>query len=1430
MQPIDKIPGLRSLASAVTGLFLAGTSLFAQPTLVKDINTATRQVNDYTGPLDVVNLNGVLYFAADNGTTGGELFKSNGTAPGTMLIKDLNPGTQGSDPADFALLNGTVYFAATDALGGRELYKTDGTAAGTVRVKDINPGAGSASPADLVVLNGVLYFSADEGTGGRELWKSNGTATGTVRVKDVYPGATGSNPQFLTVLNSALYFAADDGALGRELWKSNGTATGTTLVKDINPGSKSASPAGLTTVNNVLYFSADDDNKGTELWRSNGTAAGTTLVADLETGSYLGQEYGYVTSSNPQHLTNVNGTLFFSAFTAQYGEELWKSDGTAAGTVLVADIDPQGYLSWERVEYEWKEIFIPNSSDPRELTTVNGTLYLSATVNVMENGSTYSGIWKSAGAEATLVKKMENTAGYVNLNGTLYFRTPGSTSDELWKSNGTEAGTVPVKSIGHPFKLTEGSSPANLTYVNGTLYFSALDATSGRELWKSNGAAAGTSRVKDIVPGAGSSLDPSGTTSAGLNGTLYFTVTTNFAQYALWKSDGTDAGTVKVSDIGGRATMAAVNGALYFTNDKGLWRSNGTAAGTVLLKGGAAEYLLNVNGTLYFVLDDGTSGGEIWRSNGTAAGTTRLKDINPGLGSSYPRELTNVNGTLFFRAYSSSEVFVPSLWKSNGTEAGTVKVKSAISGDAGAFTAVGNLLYYVDEDATYGREIWKSDGTPAGTVLVKDINPGPAGSYPFNLASAKGALYFAFNNGDNLGLWRSNGTAAGTIKVKGGVVPDKIIEVNNTLYFAGYESDGFDLWRSDGTAAGTFSLRDVDTGARLWIENYSPYFTNANGVLYLAADNRITGNELWKYDATGCINPVASLTVLGSTVCANSPGSVTVKASEAGVTYRVHYGNSAVGQSVKSPGGDITLTLPAVHLSAGANVFTVKAFGCVQTTLTQTATVTVRPALVAPAAGGATIQSGQTATLTASGAPSGAVYRWYSAATGGTLLFTGATYQTPALTATTPYYAAVYLTPCGESSRTKVTVTVNPAAVGSFRVNAGGNAFSTIDARPFTADAYFSGGTVSTATTLGIGGTADDYLYQTGRHGASFTYNFPTGNGSYDVVLHFAETYFGNTAPGGMGSRKFHVNAEGVRKLTDYDVFARAGGALKVAQETFRVTVSDGTLNLAFLKGTADNPAVKAIEVLPAGSALAINSGGGVFTTGAGKRYSSDVYYASGSASSIASGEVSGTTDDGLYRNARVGVFSYGIPTGSGTFTVVLHFNETWFGYRTTGGAGSRKFNVYAEGVKRLSDFDIFATAGGAMRAVTQTMQVTVSDGILNLYFAKGLADNPIVSAVEVLPASGARLAGEPAAEAGEVRLYPNPATDKFTVKLPFSAHQVQSTAVSDGSGRIVLRDAHRQTSEDELEIRVESLPEGFYLLQLRTDDGGSRMVRFLKQ
>src|SRR5207247_222215 len=111
------------------------------------------------------------------------------------------------------------------------------------------------------------------------------------------------------------------------------TAAGTTLVKDIYPGQSryynnyggwwyvpnSSNPQQLTNVNGTLFFVANDGTHGRELWKSDGTAAGTTLVKDIWSG---GGSIGYLNT-----LTNVNGTLFFSARDGATGYELWRSDG-----------------------------------------------------------------------------------------------------------------------------------------------------------------------------------------------------------------------------------------------------------------------------------------------------------------------------------------------------------------------------------------------------------------------------------------------------------------------------------------------------------------------------------------------------------------------------------------------------------------------------------------------------------------------------------------------------------------------------------------------------------------------------------------------------------------------------------------------------------------------------------------------------------------------------------------------------------------------------------------------------------------------------------------------------------------------------------------------------------------------------------------------
>ncbi len=1066
----------------------------------------------------------------------------------------------------------------------------------------------------------------------------------------------------------------------------------------------------------------------------------------------------------------LNGSLYFAARTDATGTELWKS--TLAGThfQLVKDVVPGA-----------------GSSNPPDLILVNTTLYFTAG----------NGLYKSdgTGPGTALVKTFAAPPGRLtHVNGTVYFAaTDGTRGVELWKSNGTAAGTVLVKDInpnaGH-------ASPSSLAALNGTLYFAADDGTNGVELWKSNGTAAGTTLVRDIAEGSPSS-SPSGMTP--YDGRLYFAAG-GYKGVELWSSDGTAAGTYLTMDI----------------------LSDGEGAEPPYYSSYPQRFMV-AGGNLYFVASvfpDGiyrvftiTAGGSIQEVGGAEV-------LRYGVGASIT-DMIDINGTVYYGTGSSgseSEGFLIRLYKLEGTTNTLVKDFSMGGEWVHQFTQVNGVLYFRAGAQNYGPEIWRSDGTPGGTVQLPETVVGPGSSEPSLPFGLGNALYFT--SSASPGQWKYDLTQpqATAIRLNAGG-PAHSVEEYPSYYYDKLPTDyfGADAYFTGGTAAS----REV------YLENESDpvlYQTERRGEFSYAVPVPRGKYRVILHFAE----------VYWGNLAAGGAGSrqfhVNMEGGRRFTNYDIY---ARAGGALKSVRDTVELdvldgTLNIQFLRGAADQPKVNALEILPIT-----PINFPPVLAGIGNKGLTL--GQSLSFKASatdaegnplsfslvGAPAGATIH----------PATGAFAWTPSGPGTYPLTVRVTdnnaYTP--GSDEEKITVTVNAAVAGTYRVNAGGNPYATPDARSFSGDAYFSGGVVSGTTPKDIAGTGDDYLYQTGRHGTSFSYNFPTGNGSYDVVLHFAETYFGNTAPGGIGSRKFHVNLEGARKLTDYDVFARAGGALRVAQETFRVTVSDGTLNVAFLKGSADNPAVKAIEVLPAGSALSINAGGAAFTGNTGKKFSADVYYASGTVSSIAGGEITNTTDDALYRNARVGVFSYGLPSGNGTFNVTLHFAETYFGSRVTGGAGSRKFNVYVEGAKRLSDYDVFAKAGGALRAVKETVQVTVTDGILNLYFAKGTADNPLISAIEVTPAATAAREAAPEAGNAQVRLFPNPVQDRLFVTLPFPAARVQGTAVTDARGRVLLPDGHRISGENGLEIGTESLPRGLFLLRIHAGDQ-TQTLKFLKQ
>ncbi|MBH8571799.1 type I secretion C-terminal target domain-containing protein [Nostocaceae cyanobacterium CENA369] len=412
-------------------------------------------------------------------------------------------------------------------------------------------------------------------------------------VSDIVPGSDGSYPFSLTSVNDTLYFFTsfsldDPDEVGIRLWKSNGTEAGTVALKDISSFSyRYYEPYDLTNVNDVLYFLT----YFSRLWKSDGTSEGTVAI-DLPGG------YGYP----PHLLANINGILYFSASNDDSHDDLWKSDGTKEGTFRLRELYPgDGF------------IYISSA------TKMNSTLYFA-----VGSDNAPPILWKSDGTTAGTVPFKEFTSGnafyeLTTVKNIFYFTRYG----ELWKSDGTSEGTVEVKDIAASY----------LRNFNDTLYFlsdpNPNDGIDGDELWKTDGTATGTVLVKDINPGpSGSFAYRSNNFITEVNSTLYFYADDGTHGLELWKSDGTEAGTVLVKDINPGSDSSIV--------------INGNSVQDPLLTG--------VNGTLYFYADDGTHGGELWKSDGTAEGTVLVEDIKPGAGSSNISDLANVDGTLYFNA------------------------------------------------------------------------------------------------------------------------------------------------------------------------------------------------------------------------------------------------------------------------------------------------------------------------------------------------------------------------------------------------------------------------------------------------------------------------------------------------------------------------------------------------------------------------------------------------------------------------------------------------------------------------------------------------------------------------------------------------------------------------------------------------------------
>jgi ELWxxDGT repeat protein len=237
-------------------------------------------------PLELTPVGGTVYFVADDGVVGAELWRSDGQPGGDyQLVDDFDSAATDSGVTGLAAFGNHVYFAVAGDTNGIELWRADES--GAEIVKDINP-VGNSSPANLTAIGNWLYFTAVTGAG-RELWRSDGVPGGTTEmVADIDPGGSSmcGFPRFVA-LAGRVYFCADDGTSGRELWRTDIGGTGATRVADINPGPGGSTPSGMTVHGDAMYFQADDGTNGAELWALDTGAPNTAIASGPAAGTRI---------------------------------------------------------------------------------------------------------------------------------------------------------------------------------------------------------------------------------------------------------------------------------------------------------------------------------------------------------------------------------------------------------------------------------------------------------------------------------------------------------------------------------------------------------------------------------------------------------------------------------------------------------------------------------------------------------------------------------------------------------------------------------------------------------------------------------------------------------------------------------------------------------------------------------------------------------------------------------------------------------------------------------------------------------------------------------------------------------------------------------------------------------------------------------------
>lgn len=453
------------------------------------------------------------------------------------LVHDFNPN--GGSYTYKVIKFGNSFFTVTnDSIIGTELWISNLTNNTTNLVKDINIGSQSSDPYILGTINSKLLFFALDSTGERNLWASDGTQNGTNKISNIKQFSF--KPTDFCIADSLIFFVANDNIHGNELWVTDGTSLGTHITKDIYPGIDSSINYyfSISNINNKVVFSANDGIHNIELWVSDGNDIGTFMLLDMDTNNnYL---------SNIAYMITLNNTVYYYYYAPILNNSgICTTDGTTLGTKMIHNI-----INCSDLKVFKNNILIQTVSmiiNPQPITYLNSLSMLDTNIVGVIPFYSFQGnyltlyelfgdstFYFSTSIGAWLGSNGTNLGTYTLLSDWLYSWNRIVFKNKLYfgkyfdSSYGLELYSLDALNnnieIYDIYNGPENSSPHHLTEIAGKLFFIARDSLKGYQLFvkKDN-----NSQVQVILPNQNSNNDALESFSAGSLLTIDSTIFVN---------------------------------------------------------------------------------------------------------------------------------------------------------------------------------------------------------------------------------------------------------------------------------------------------------------------------------------------------------------------------------------------------------------------------------------------------------------------------------------------------------------------------------------------------------------------------------------------------------------------------------------------------------------------------------------------------------------------------------------------------------------------------------------------------------------------------------------------------------------------------------------------------------------------------------------